>query len=340
MMRKFDIRRRRGGFTLIELLIVIGLLAALTALVLPALMADRETAIVGICDYNQAGTIRVLNQFQGITGMLPNGMHSGIQADQSTLMDLPPAFKENPTNFSSVSALTQNEADSLNTVGITKLAYGDGDISLTNLDDRLGYQPVASGLPVLCCTNQWIDDGGNPFSFDGKGIAVYEAEGYTKVAVLFIAPTTDWDAKSNNNRWVDGVSTGMELEGTCPIPDSEFAYYVAYVGLRSVGAYVSSYDVTPISGQTFTPGNSTERTAAITTQKTACEGQHTLSADYESYVWVTGSDSDGNETHTLHEHDDQGTLPDKVTNFVITVLDEASGKLLGTSCPECGITNP
>ncbi|NMA45119.1 MAG: type II secretion system protein GspG, partial [Lentisphaerae bacterium] len=57
-------RVMRSQFTLIELLIVIGLLGALTALILPSLMADREEALGDVCDYNQAGTVRVLKQFK------------------------------------------------------------------------------------------------------------------------------------------------------------------------------------------------------------------------------------------------------------------------------------
>jgi prepilin-type N-terminal cleavage/methylation domain-containing protein len=54
--------KTKGGFTLIELLIVIGLLGALTALILPRLAADHEEAMGDVCDYNQAGTVRVLTQ--------------------------------------------------------------------------------------------------------------------------------------------------------------------------------------------------------------------------------------------------------------------------------------
>ncbi|MFW5864150.1 MAG: type II secretion system protein, partial [bacterium] len=52
-------KNRKSGFTLIEMLVVIGLLGALTALVLPSLTANREEALGDVCDYNQAGTVRV-----------------------------------------------------------------------------------------------------------------------------------------------------------------------------------------------------------------------------------------------------------------------------------------
>ena len=53
---------------IVFLLIVIGLLGALVALILPKLTADREEAMGDVCDYNQAGTVRVLSQYADMFG--------------------------------------------------------------------------------------------------------------------------------------------------------------------------------------------------------------------------------------------------------------------------------
>ena len=331
MMKKLDIRNRRRGFTLIELLIVIGLLGALTALVLPAMMADRETAIVGICDYNQAGTIRVLKQFQEITGLLPDGLHTGLADTAGTAtMDLPAAFKTpNLSNLSStVDTLTTEEAAALNEIGITKIAYGEGNSASSLLYERLGYQDVAQGLPVIVCTSSWVDDSGtDPFSFDGKGITVYENEGFSKVIAMFIAPTVDWEAQSNNNRWVKGVSTGMELEGSCPIPDSDFAYYVAYVGVRPFG-YA---DYTVNEGSAPVPSQDTAATFAD--MKTAVEDA--ISGDWSAIgSWTDAANGLSSTASSTN------STTSVTATYTVTFYENPTAKLLGTSCPECGITNP
>ena len=83
-MKRIHTKTPNRGFTLIELLIVIGLLGALTALVLPSLTADREEALGSICDYNQAGTVRTLRQFASMMGHYPNQFHTGLYTETAT----------------------------------------------------------------------------------------------------------------------------------------------------------------------------------------------------------------------------------------------------------------
>ncbi len=247
-------KRNTSGFTLIELLIVIGLLGALVALILPKLTADREEAMGDVCDYNQAGTVRVLNQYADMFGAYPSGMHNGMQDYQSdpvAMKGLPEAQEDHMvTKISSTRlALSADQAESLKAAGITQIAYGDG------------YQiaDVATGVFVAqaCAadgTNPWNDDSNPPQEITFNGVALSDwAQGTAgstpvwnqgkagPVVCLWITPTIDW-AKGNggNSDWTKGaVEYGISLEGKCPIPtaatsqggaDDEvsFAYYMAY----------------------------------------------------------------------------------------------------------------
>ena len=235
--------RKNSGFTLIELLIVIGLLGALSALILPSLMADRETALGDICDYNQAGTVRVLTQYRDMFGRYPADLHTGLDGTggSAVAMDgLPDA--QDPNMGSSVinntrHDLTDHQNNSLNTAGIDSICSGDG---LTPTPLALVANPTGAGtgINVARCTDQWMDDTPALYTFDGRNIAGWETyDGNGIVVCLWVAPTTNWTVGSGDNSdWTKGtVELGIGLEGQCPIPvaglsggDPEFAYYMAY----------------------------------------------------------------------------------------------------------------
>jgi prepilin-type N-terminal cleavage/methylation domain-containing protein len=242
-------KKGQGGFTLIELLIVIGLLGALTALILPRLSADREEAMGDVCDYNQAGTVRVLTQYADMFGAYPAGMHNGLQdvEDEPDAMEgLPGAqLGHMVTDIATTRlALTANQADSLAAAGITTVAYSNG----YNTAD------VEAGVIVAqACADDggkpWFDDGGVEMTFDGVAISDWATgdggpswnttAGAGPVVCLWITPTVDWasaQGDGGNSDWTKGaVEYGISMEGQCPIPveaasgdEVSFAYYMAY----------------------------------------------------------------------------------------------------------------
>ncbi|AKJ64844.1 hypothetical protein L21SP4_01601 [Kiritimatiella glycovorans] len=233
-------KKGQGGFTLIELLIVIGLMGALVALVLPKLTADREEAMGDVCDYNQAGTVRVLNQYADMFGKYPDGMHNGLDGTGSTASAIKGLPEAQHTNMigqidSTRYGLSTNEVASLNAAGIDTVAYGTG-YQVTNL---------AAGVHVARCTTNWLDDTPAQYQFDGVTVADWETATGTPgwdttngtVVCLWITPTIDWSGGAGDNLdWTKGaVNYGISLEGQCPIPVSaasgeevEFAYYMAY----------------------------------------------------------------------------------------------------------------
>ncbi|MDO4550000.1 MAG: prepilin-type N-terminal cleavage/methylation domain-containing protein [Planctomycetia bacterium] len=344
----------RKGFTLIELLIVIGLLAALAAVLLPSLMGDRTTALEGVCNYNQAGTLRTLKQFESMTsGMLPNGLHTGyeVSTGNSPMSGLPTVLKANMQN-SGATTLTAGDVAALASVGITKLAYGSGDPAGTTEDAKVGYEYVAVGKEIAdviagTTAGTWVDDAGADYTFNGKTITLLEQEGYTKIIPLFIAPTTDWTAPQTT-AWTKGFSVGMDVPGACPIPEGDFAYYVAYVGLKSDG--YATYTASGVSGGGIAsvPVPSSAEAEDDTQMQTfindAVTAWNTANPDQVwTLTWGTAStDSDGVVTlSATAECVDAGGDPVGTGSYSITYDPNArKAKLLGTSCPECGITNP
>jgi hypothetical protein len=284
-------------------------------------MGTREDALEGICSYNQAGTLRTLRQYETMTGQLPNGMHTGLVDSDSAAasMKLPPAFQDNLKLGAYHYELTTEDANALKSIGITTLAYGPGNPKGTTNDDVLGYQTVEAGKNVIEVSNEWVSDD-NPFTFNGRTINTLKSlNGYRHIIALFITPTADWSAKGSSG-WVKGFNVGMDIPGTCPIPNdegTEFAYYVAYVGLRGVG-FTVTYTAEPSQS---IPANMPEWSAVDTGLKDADGSDLDLPTD----VTITGTDVMNNGTKVA-------TL-----SYKPAVSDAA---LVGTSCPECGITNP
>ncbi len=247
-------RKTRTGFTLIEMLIVIALLGALTALILPGLSANRSKAIGDVCKYNKAGTIRVLKQYENLVGAYPSGLHNGFQGTDAatTSMDgMPsPLTAKMVTNIATTRhALTADQATSLSAAGITSICSGTGLNSTTVAEDvNVAIACAADG------SNPWTH-AGSEMTFDGVLLSDWAdgssgpnwntTGGAGPIIALWIAPTVNWAAGSgDNNDWSKGnVEYGIDLEGQCPVPTSStsggeisFNYYIGYFKVFDNGA--------------------------------------------------------------------------------------------------------
>jgi len=248
-------KNKQSGFTLIELLIVIGLLGALTALILPRLSADREEAMGDVCDYNQAGSVRVLTQYKDMFGAYPAGMHNGLDgtdAAAEAIEGLPDAQEDHMITSIATTrlALSTNQAASLAAAGITSVASGTGyNITTVAADVNVAQACAADG------SSPWNDDGGVEMTFNGvdisdwataTGTPSWDASG-GPVVCLWITPTVDWESAQGdggNTDWTKGaVEYGISMEGKCPIPTAaasgdevSFAYYMAYFKVYNDGS--------------------------------------------------------------------------------------------------------
>lgn len=229
--------QRSGGFTLIELLIVIGLLGALTALILPSLAADRSEALGEINQYNKAGTARALYEYHGLFGEYPDYLHTGTDANDSVMDGMPAPMKK--AVHGTTATLTASEAESLNNVGIDTVCYDTG----------LNTKAVEAGVVVLDSTEWTIGGSTTEMTFEGRTPTEWIEDTYGdassgRVIALYLTPTTDWSGTSGNSDWTKGaVELGISMEGQCPLPttsvdggDVDFAYYAAHFLVDSTGA--------------------------------------------------------------------------------------------------------
>lgn len=154
-------QRHQRGFTLIELLIVIGLLGALTALVLPSLSAVRTEAISSINSYNVAGPLRFLLQCKQITNNYPTYLHTGyVDSDGTYAMPgLPYGGGKNLEDRGGSSVLSETEAESLAEAGITDLCFGPGSDSSSYPTGAMSIEDATSLPAVAASLGSWRNQG-------------------------------------------------------------------------------------------------------------------------------------------------------------------------------------
>jgi hypothetical protein len=262
------------------MLVVIGLLGALTALILPSLSADRTKAIVDVCHYNKAGTARALKQYENLFGRYPADMHNGLDGTGAGALAMEghaaPQTKRMVTDIATTRHnLTDWQGNSLYDAGITSICSGTG---LNSTDIPLTASPSGAALGIhvasACAadgSNPWAGGGKPEITFDGILISDW-ADGTGgpswnqgkagPIVVLWLAPTTNWAAGSgDNNDWTKGnVEYGIDLEGQCPVPttsttggDPTFKYYMAYFKVFDDGSAARMIGLTCAGGGTLNP---------------------------------------------------------------------------------------
>lgn len=251
----------KQGFSLIELMIVVVIIGALTAIIIPQFSASESEALDTGCDASNYGTLKQLINFKSINGVYPSRLHTGYETDASgaaimgTTADsaIAPPTAANFTNVASTvaSVLTEDQADSLAAAGIDVLAYGGFGIDAV-------FDGVGTNAYVQTVTADWLEDqsdSGTSVTINGLPIFAYAARDpqldYATsdtstsdlddvdgiVVPLFAAPTADWD-----NAVIDGDSfesrVGVAQAGGCPWLEGgeQFRYYICFFKVYNDGS--------------------------------------------------------------------------------------------------------
>jgi hypothetical protein len=290
--------------------------------------------------YNGAGTLRTLRQYEAMTGALPNGLHTGLDANAASADLMAGTASIVQTNFNSantvVEELSAGDVAALEAIGITELAYGKGNPNGHEHAD-LGYVSLTAGAHVITIPKNspyWGDKTGNAITFNGKGPHYLGHAGYTKIIPLFITPTAEWVREGES--WVKGFKVGMDIPATSPLPDSgEFPYYIAYVGIYGAGYTVTSNAPAGVPDvHLHELGTSENHALALLTAELA---ENYASGSFTApTVWSGATPKTCTSTFTPSN----GVDPDIPVTFTLGYKDESTATLLGTSTPDCVSTNP
>ncbi len=243
----------RKSFSLIELLIVIGILGALAALILPSFTTTEKEAKTTADAYNGAGIVRYVHMFQNANGYFPSGFHTGLDTAGAPLETLPETFAEEGAfdTDSAFSALVLSDAanalyiSSLKAAGINYLGAGDvSGATMSPLKDTTATPTVIK-----------IDPTKLDLTFDGRKLADWvkplqfemgeHAENGILVA-LFVTPNVDWEtvysggyhAHGDHGHFETRTASKIGLKNTpaSTVSNAEFKYYACIFKLNNDGS--------------------------------------------------------------------------------------------------------
>src|SRR5262245_51120967 len=180
----------RRAFTLVEMLIVIGIIAVLAALLLPAVNMAREAARRASCSNNLKNLHLAIQQFDNAKGQYPASRTFWNSANYTK-----------PNSWSTNGAAAQTltwvheimpyiERQDMRTV----VEY--------NLSNSLPIQQVAGKIAVVFCTSDEIDDSvssslGTGYAYSQISYAINTGVADNTLVTAQVAPVTGYDWPQN-----------------------------------------------------------------------------------------------------------------------------------------------
>ncbi|MFA7174882.1 MAG: prepilin-type N-terminal cleavage/methylation domain-containing protein [Kiritimatiellia bacterium] len=246
---KLKIKDSRKGFSLIELMIVIVIIGALVAIILPQFNASESEAKDVGCDASNYGTLLQLSNYRSINGVYPSRMHTALESAGGNIMGttegvskLASITASNILYRSNIVTLDEKQAGSLAAAGVEYVANGGFGI-------EADFTAVSNGVSVVQVDHDWFEDAkgedkSSSVTINGLPIFAYANEdpqlqfkpgdsSATKadgiVVPLTVAPTTDWEnAVVGGDKFASRI--GVAQEGGCPWMEggAEFRYYIAF----------------------------------------------------------------------------------------------------------------
>ena len=241
----------RNRFSLIELLIVIAIIGALSALIIPAFSTSERDAKSVSDNYNSKGILRYLHMFQNANGCYPSGFHTGLDGTGAALESLPPSILHEGTLEAAFSVVELGDADgakyisSLKGAGINYLCSGDvSTATAAPLKDNTTTVKVIKVDPTQ------LD-----IVFNGRELASYlkpiqfEMSGHADngiIAAFFVTPNVDWETvydgayhgHGDHGHFENRTASKIALKNTpaSSVSDAEFKYFIALFKLNNNGS--------------------------------------------------------------------------------------------------------
>lgn len=184
-------RKEKKAFSLIELMIVIVIIGALTAIILPSFDVSESEAKNSASDASSYGTLSQLTKFNALYGAYPSKLHTGFEAESNTagssklmgdstgVADLPKLLELNMAsggqskhfNLSTDTNATNIKA-SLRKAGMYYLSAGGFPTSLSSSSNvNVAFVDLdaanTSSITVCYITSNWY----NSFSVGDTGVA-------------------------------------------------------------------------------------------------------------------------------------------------------------------------
>ena len=249
-------RRALAGFSLIELMIVVVILGALVAIIIPQFNQSESEAKDTGCDASNYGTLRQMVNFRSINGVYPSRLHTGFESDASSAVGmgygsgaeggkLAPVTYSNLVGSSSWVTLDEKQAASLAQAGIVKLAYGG-----FGSGQDASFVSTTNGVHVATVTDSWLEDHDDlttKVTVNGVELKDYiHSDPYDLtstedgiVVPLIAAPTAEFDhyyLNGSTSAQYDS-KVGIGQVGACPWVEkgAEFPFYVCFFKVHDDG---------------------------------------------------------------------------------------------------------
>ncbi len=270
-MKSFKKKVTLRFFSLVELLIVVAIIGALVALILPHMESNEQEAKDTACDYNSYGTLRYLTMFRSMNGVYPSGFHTGLAtnaAGATTVENMAGFTAANMCgNSTTASALTVQSTDdneysatstsaalasgfatSLQKAGIAKLYYGTGSsttgvatsttcnaVQLDDEDSWLEDQTITADSGGATATITTSDAADVTINGEKMSDIAGTSDG---VIPLYVTPTIDWDHYYDSTGAEAGDSkVKIALAGQCPnLVKGAFRYYICMFKVYNDGS--------------------------------------------------------------------------------------------------------
>ncbi len=221
----------KAGFSLIELMIVVVILGALTAILIPQFSNVETDAKDTGCDASNYATLRQLNSFQSLNSVYPAGLHTGLGLSTAEdLMGFGTAGAEKGAKIPSFTAinlgegkdkadkvsttqvkLTAEQAESLRAAGMINLAYGGFSQDAADPLKMEKVKVAADSGYVNSITGNWyeawetdatgkatdkLDTASAPISINGIPLYAYQYANADDMTLDATAADTGWGDKN------------------------------------------------------------------------------------------------------------------------------------------------